>query len=75
MKLMPLDALAVTVTASGVMQVAVPVLLIVAIEVFAVPQLRPSAWVSARVGWSLNVPTAENSQYHAKTRPLLRFEG
>jgi hypothetical protein len=48
-KLMPLDAVAVTVTAFGVMQVAVPVLLIVAIELLAVLQLRSSAWVSVRL--------------------------
>ena len=46
--LSPLEALAITVTASGVMQVAVPVSLIVAIELLAVLQLRPSAWVSVR---------------------------
>jgi len=46
--LRPLEALAITVTASGVMQVAVPVSLIVAIELLAVLQLRPSAWVSVR---------------------------
>jgi hypothetical protein len=57
---MPMDALAVTVTASGVMQVAVPVLPIVAMELFAVLQVRPSPCVSVREDSSLNVPTAEN---------------
>lgn len=51
-------AVAVTVTTPARTQVAMPESLIPAICPLAVAQASPSAWVSWRLEWSLNIPVA-----------------
>jgi len=51
-------AVAVTVTTPALTQFAIPESLMPAIQPFAVAQVSPSAWVSWRWEWSLNIPVA-----------------
>ena len=51
-------AVAVTVTTPARTQVAVPESLIPATRPLEVAQVSPSAWVSWRLEWSLNIPVA-----------------